>query len=137
MPRAARALPGSSPSPAIEPRLKAAGITLRWNTQNLSDELPLPAQAQLPLMRMIQESITNTLKHASAKTLTVIVSSTSTELRIDIADDGCGFDVEAARQTAQGKGLNSLDKRARVLGAQLEVTSSPLGTRTTLHLPLP
>ena len=121
----------------MEPRLKAAGITLRWNTQNLSDELPLPAQAQLPLMRMIQESITNTLKHASAKTLTVIVSSTSTELRIDIADDGCGFDVEAARQTAQGKGLNSLDKRARVLGAQLEVTSSPLGTRTTLHLPLP
>lgn len=120
----------------LEPRLKAAGIALLWNTQNLSDSLPLPAQAQLPLLRIIQESITNTLKHAGAKTLTVNVINSETELRIDISDDGCGFDVATARQTAQGKGLNSLDKRARVLGAQLDVASSPQGTRTTLTLPL-
>jgi signal transduction histidine kinase len=120
----------------MEPRLKAAGITLRWNTQGLSDTLPLPTQAQLPLMRIIQETITNTLKHANAKTLGVNVSSTAAELQIDISDDGCGFDVHAARQTAQGKGLNSLDKRARVLGARLEVVSSPLGTQTKLRLPL-
>jgi signal transduction histidine kinase len=121
----------------MEPRLKAAGILLRWNTQGLSDTLPLPAQAQLPLLRIIQESITNTLKHANAKTLVVNVSNSATELQIDISDDGCGFDVATARQTAQGKGLNSLDKRARVLGAQLEVVSSPQGTRTMLRLPLP
>jgi signal transduction histidine kinase len=121
----------------MEPRLKAAGITLRWRTQGLSDTVPLPAQAQLPLLRIIQETITNTLKHAGAKTLSVSVSNSATELQIDISDDGGGFDVATARQTAQGKGLNSLDKRARVLGAQLEVTSSPLGTRTKLRLPLP
>ncbi len=121
----------------MEPRLKAAGIALRWSTMGLSDTLPLPAQAQLPLMRIIQESITNTLKHADAKTLSVNVSNSATELQIDISDDGCGFDVNRTRQSAQGKGLNSLDKRARVLGAQLEVTSSPRGTQTKLRLPLP
>lgn len=120
----------------MEPRLKAAGITLRWNTLNLSDTLPLPPQAQLPLLRIIQESITNTLKHAHAKTLTVQVSSTATELQINIADDGRGFEVSAARQSAQGKGLNSLEKRARVLGASLELLSSPDGTQTLLRLPL-
>ncbi len=120
----------------MEPRLKAAGIALRWSTLNLSDNLPLPPQAQLPLLRIIQESITNTLKHANAKTLSVNVSSSATELHIDISDDGCGFDVAAARQTAKGKGLNSLDKRARMLGATLDVTGLPQGTRTTLRLPL-
>ena len=120
----------------MEPRLKAAGITLRWNTLGLSDPLPLPAQAQLPLMRIIQESITNTLKHASATTLGVKVSNSATELQIDISDNGCGFDIAAVRQSAHGKGLNSLHKRARTLGATLDVTSSPQGTRTSLRLPL-
>lgn len=120
----------------MEPRLKAAGITLRWNTQNLSDTLPLPPQSQLPLLRIIQETITNTLKHAHAKTLSVNVGNSTAELLIEISDDGTGFDVLEARQTVQGKGLNSLDKRARVLGAVLEVTSSPKGTLTRLRLRL-
>ena len=120
----------------MEPRLKAAGIALRWNTLGLNDSLPLPAEAKLPLLRIIQESLTNTLKHAGAKTLSVTVHSADAALQIDISDDGCGFDVATARQTAQGKGLNSLDKRARVLGATLDVISSPQGTRTSLHLPL-
>ena len=120
----------------MEPRLKAAGITLRWHTQGLSDTLPLAAQAQLPLLRIIQETITNTLKHAGAKTLSVSVSNSATELQIDINDDGCGFDVPATRQTALGKGLNSLDKRARVLGATLDVNSSPHGTHTTVRMPM-
>ena len=120
----------------MEPRLKAAGILLRWNTQGLSDTLPLPAQAQLPLLRIIQETITNTLKHAGAKTLSVNVGNSATELQIDISDDGCGFDVIAIRQSAHGKGLNSLDKRARVLGATLDVISSPHGTQTKVRMPV-
>lgn len=120
----------------MEPRLKAAGIVLRWNTQGLSDTLPLPPQSQLPLLRIIQETITNTLKHAHAKTLSVNVGNSTAELLIEISDDGTGFDVLEARQTVQGKGLNSLDKRARVLGAVLEVTSSPKGTLTRLRLRL-
>lgn len=120
----------------MEPRLKAAGIGLRWNTQELEDPLPLAQQYQLPLLRIIQETITNTLKHAHAKTMSVSVSSSATELLIEISDDGRGFDVLKARQTLQGKGLNSLDKRARILGAVLVVTSSPQGTLTRLNLRL-
>ena len=120
----------------MEPRLKAAGIGLRWNTQDLEDPLPLAPQYQLPLLRIIQETITNTLKHAHAKNMSVSVSSSATELLIEISDDGSGFDVLKARQTLQGKGLNSLDKRARILGAVLVVTSSPQGTLTRLNLRL-
>jgi signal transduction histidine kinase len=120
----------------MEPRLKAAGISLKWNTLDLADDLPMPVEKQLPILRVIQETITNTLKHAHAKTLNVTVSSSATDLTVEISDDGHGFNVEAATQTATGKGLNSLDKRARVLGATLLIESSEKGTRTHLALPL-
>lgn len=120
----------------MEPRLKAAGVALRWDTTQLQGDLPLTVEQQLPVLRIIQETITNTLKHAQARTLHIEVRSTPAQLLIDMADDGCGFDVEATRQSARGKGLNSLDKRARVLGAQLDITSSGHGTRTKLLLPL-
>ena len=120
----------------MAPRLQAAGITLKWNTAGLQDDLPLPAEKQLPILRVIQETITNTLKHAQAKTLHIVVASSATELSIEINDDGQGFDVEAATKSASGKGLNSLDKRARVLGARLTILSNENGTGTHLVLPL-
>ena len=55
---------------------------------------------------------------------------------MDISDDGTGFDLEATRRSARGKGLNSLEKRARVLGARLVMTSTAQGTRTLLVMPL-
>jgi len=120
----------------MQPRLKAAGITLQWETQTLSEALPLRAQDQLPVLRVVQESLSNALKHASAKTVTVKVSQTATALSVLVADDGEGFDVEAARAHATGKGLNSLSKRARVLGGQLQITSSERGTVVSLLVPL-
>jgi signal transduction histidine kinase len=121
----------------MEPRLKAAGITLQWDTQQLHDHIALPADHKLPILRVIQETITNTLKHAQASTLSICVASTDQLLTLDIKDDGQGFDVEAARGSAQGKGLHSLSKRARILQAQLSLTSQPgQGTRTLLEVPL-
>ena len=120
----------------MEPRLKSAGIVLRWNTQDLSDKLPLSAERQLPVLRVIQETIANTLKHAQATTLSVTVVDTPTELTVSITDDGHGFDVAKVQHSAHGKGLNSLAKRARVLGAQLDIASSAQGTHTRLVVPL-
>lgn len=120
----------------MEPRLKCAGIALKWDTSKLQEALQLGVEQQLPLLRIIQETITNTLKHARAQTLIVNVMNTPENLVMDIADDGCGFDIDAAKLKSRGKGLNSLDKRARVLGAQLDITSWPQGTRTRLVLPL-
>ena len=119
----------------MQPRLKAAGITLHWKTQTLSNPLPLRPQHQLPVLRVIQESLTNALKHANASTITVEATNTDTELTIRIEDDGQGFDVDAAKEQATGKGLSGLEKRARVLGAQLQVRSTAQGTRVELVLP--
>ncbi len=120
----------------MEPRLKSAGITLRWDTAQLQDNLQLAIEQQLPVLRIIQETITNTLKHAQAQTLSVSVMNTPTQMVVNITDDGCGFEVEAARHSSRGKGLNSLGKRARVIGAELDINSTAQGTHTRLVLPL-
>jgi signal transduction histidine kinase len=120
----------------MQPRLKAAGIALHWDTQALSNPLPLHPKDQLPVLRLVQESLTNALKHAGAKTITLKASLTDTELDIRIEDDGRGFDVEAAKEQAAGKGLNSLEKRARVLGGQLQISSSERGSVIWLTVPL-
>jgi len=119
----------------MQPRLKAAGISLHWETQTLGDCLPLHPQDQLPVLRIVQESLTNALKHANAKTISLKASQTDTELDIRIEDDGQGFDVEAAKAQATGKGLNSLEKRARVLGGHLQISSSERGSVVWLRVP--
>lgn len=120
----------------MQPRLKAAGIALHWDTQALSQPLPLHPKDQLPVLRIVQESLTNALKHASAKTITLKASLDDTGLDIRIEDDGRGFDVDAAKDQAAGKGLNSLEKRARVLGGQLQISSSERGSVIWLRVPL-
>ncbi len=118
----------------MQPRLKAAGITLQWETW-AQCPLSLRPQDQLPVLRIVQESLSNVLKHARARTIHVAVSNTPAGLSIRIEDDGRGFDVEAAQARATGKGLNSLDKRARVLGAQLQISSSGRGSVVWLKVP--
>jgi signal transduction histidine kinase len=86
---------------------------------------------------MIQEGITNALKHAGARSLSVTVANEAGELVVTVRDDGCGFDVQSAKRSAQGKGLSSLEKRARALSAKLNLVSDAAGTELQVRIPLP
>jgi signal transduction histidine kinase len=120
----------------MQPRLKAAGITLHWDTHSSLSQLPLRPHDLLPVLRIVQESLTNALKHAGAKNITVEATRTETDLVLRIEDDGHGFDVDVTKARATGKGLSSLDKRARVLGAELQLESSERGSVVRLRVPL-
>jgi signal transduction histidine kinase len=116
----------------MEPRLRAAGIALRWNTRDLPDAMALPAEHVLPLLRVIQEAMTNTLKHAQAQEIMVRIAADANELIIEIRDDGKGFDRSSVRG---GKGLTGIEKRARKLGAKVEILGGA-GTQVLLVMPL-
>jgi signal transduction histidine kinase len=120
----------------MQPRLKAAGITLHWDTLALSHHRTLRPQVQLSALRIVQECLTNALKHARATRINVVVGSTDAELVIRIEDDGQGFDVGKARTHATGKGLNGLYKRARMLDAELTIDSSQRGSVVLLKMPM-
>lgn len=97
------------------------------------DELVLPARGPadtLQILRIIQESIANALKHANADKLLVSARMADTELaHFCIEDNGQGFDSTA---TNPGRGLPNLHRRAQALDAKLEITSSQAGTRVDL-----
>jgi signal transduction histidine kinase len=116
----------------MEPRLRAAGITLAWDSTAFSDDTVVPSTQTLPLLRIMQETISNSLKHAQASRISVRVQASNERLIIAIHDNGKGFDIAGVRL---GKGISGIEKRARGLGASLSIVNDS-GTRMTLILPL-
>ena len=116
----------------LEPRLEAKGIALDWRVTDLPRLSCLTPQNVLHVLRILQEAFANVLKHAQAKVVRVATSADARGVSIDVSDDGRGFDAEGA---SRGHGLASMRQRARSLGGDLRLTSSPSGTTLSLRLP--
>ncbi len=87
------------------------------------------------LFRIVQEALTNVRRHAGASHVLISLERSASSLRLAVQDDGCGFNVSAARNGA-GFGLRSMRERALGLGDVLAIHSSPgSGTRITVELP--
>lgn len=121
-------------------RLRPHDIRLDW--QPLSPGgLPVHQELRpwhvIQLLRLLDEAVTNTVKHANAGCITVSFGSFSdgdgpARGRIIIADDGHGFSGQA---TPQGRGLDNMRRRAGRCGVSLSLDSGPDGVRVTLDLP--
>ncbi len=103
-------------------------------------DIDMPAQRAIGVFRIFQEAITNVVRHADAASVTVRLGlPDDATLRLEVADDGCGF--EPARRQAEGGpqalGLLGMSERALELGGALRIVSAPgAGTRLTLEAPL-
>lgn len=87
------------------------------------------------LMRIAHEALANALRHAAADTVRVSVSLGST-VRLVVADDGAGFDLDAAGTTSRRMGLTSMRERAEALGGTLVIETAPgRGTTVTAEVP--
>jgi signal transduction histidine kinase len=113
-------------------RLDAAGIASHWRLVGL-DRLQLPPGRSLDVLRCIQEALTNVLKHSGAGLVHVDVDCPGAILRVEIRDDGCGFDASAH---STGTGLANLTSRACRLNAKLAIDTQP-GRGTCLRLEVP
>jgi signal transduction histidine kinase len=90
------------------------------------------------LLRIGQEAITNASKYAAAKNILVTLDFEERRLRLNISDDGKGFDVNSPPASESGFGLKGLQERAAEIHAEFSITSEPgEGTIVTLTLPLP
>lgn len=100
----------------------------------LPDDLPmLPAAVEVAAYRIIQEALTNVVRHAKARACTVRVIMNQQSLEIEISDDGTGLSPN--RQA--GIGLSSMRERAEEIGGSLRIdTQSQVGTRVHTRLPL-
>ena len=94
----------------------------------------LPPGHETALYRIVQEALTNIVKHAQAHAASIVVTGGQGTVRAVIEDDGVGFDVGAIREGALG--LVGMRERVLLLGGRLEVESAP-GAGTTVLIELP
>ncbi|HSE66999.1 MAG TPA: ATP-binding protein, partial [Gemmatimonadales bacterium] len=95
----------------------------------------VPAEIALCLYRVAQETLHNAATHARARHVLVRLISRDDELELSVRDDGCGFDLGAARRRG-GLGLLSIDERVRLVGGLVELTTAPRrGTTVAIRIP--
>jgi two-component system sensor histidine kinase DegS len=110
-----------------------AGRTeIRIAMETQGERLLLNPEEELVIFRVAQEALHNIEHHAHATRVVVRLDNDPGRLRLDVGDDGCGFDPALVRQGSLG--LAGMKERASLIGAGLEVSSRPGSTHVRLEL---
>jgi signal transduction histidine kinase len=111
--------------------MSASDLQINWifELEHLS---PFKERTSLQILRIVQEALNNSIRHADPQSITLSARflQNINALKIEIYDDGKGFNPSVV----MGRGINNMRKRAREIGADLEITSSDKGTRLQLTL---
>lgn len=117
-----------------EQRLKPYGLAFRLQDNTLEGRLPRPVETAL--FRIVQEGLTNILRHAKASSVIVRLNQDHDLIMLEICDNGVGFDplrLESLDPGGRGLGLRGMRERAAILGGALELESAP-GEGTTVRI---
>ncbi|HEX6679337.1 MAG TPA: GAF domain-containing sensor histidine kinase [Gaiellaceae bacterium] len=110
-----------------------SGISVDFQAA-LADER-LPDDAETALYRIVQESLTNVVKHAQARRVSILLTRTNGVVKAVVEDDGRGFDPE--RTNDDGHGLVGMRERLALLGGRLEIESArDAGTTVAAEVPV-
>lgn len=121
----------------LSQRLTPLDIVAHLDTEG--DLERLPAEVTTAAFRIVQEAITNVIRHANARQVHIRLQQTADELIVTVEDDGVGLPDEGLRSPdeRQALGILGMQERAGALGGRLEVTRrQPHGTCVALWLPL-
>ena len=95
----------------------------------------LPAEVEIALFRIAQEAVTNSIRHASAERVSVLVERRDRQIIMVIEDDGVGLELEEVEREGR-LGLVGMGERTEMLGGNLLVESAP-GAGTTIVAEVP
>ena len=97
------------------------------------EEFDIKSQLATTIFRLVQEALTNVLRHAAATQLNIAIDDEGDEIRVRVEDDGQGFQSQATKKTF---GLLGMRERVNMLGGRIEITSQP-GQGTCIDARLP
>jgi signal transduction histidine kinase len=123
---------------------------LRWYAGNVQErtkldvqvetrgnEPAIPSPVKTALFRIIQEALTNVIKHAHANQVRIFLAYSPKEIQARITDDGQGFNTDTVESAGRiSWGLKGMEERASLLGGKLKVHSKP-GEGTTVEVSVP
>jgi len=111
------------------------GLALHFNSQNLPS---LQVDTETACFRIVQEAVTNVLRHAQATEVTIDITHDGRQLYIAITDNGRGFDVRGTYERAlrgESLGVLNMQERAGMAGGRVEVESAPGRTQVVIRMP--
>lgn len=113
---------------------KAASSHLEITSQIDNIDGILQPEMQINLYRILQESLNNIIKHSNASQANIIIEKTEKTIKIEIKDNGKGFDTNTRVRDNEvgGFGLTGMNERARILGTVLNIESTP-GNGTSIR----
>jgi signal transduction histidine kinase len=121
----------------LETEAERTGLAIEVRGDPVIDGLP--QETEISALRVVQEAVTNVVRHAGARRVIVEVTRRPHRLEIVVQDDGRGFDVRATLEgAASGKalGLLGMQERVEILGGAFGIDSAPgRGTRVRAALP--
>ena len=107
--------------PELLARVEQAGLPVDLTVRG--ESRPLPAAVDLAAYRIIQEALTNSLRHARAARAVLLLDYSAETLEVRIGDDGQG----SARDATAGRGMTGMRERTTLLGGRLTIGSGELG----------
>ena len=106
-------------------RLSSAGLSLDWIVEDKQSE-PISAVAAHTLRSILREAVSNVIRHAEARRVTIAINRQNDCLSLEVTDDGRGLPAEG---NAAGIGLVSMRNRLAALGGTLDVADAMPGLR--------
>jgi signal transduction histidine kinase len=113
--------PGLDSLDALVEKVRRAGLPVRLRVEG--NAFPLPRAIELSAYRIVQEGLTNSLKHAHASHADVTVRYRPDELEVNVVDDGAG----AATSDGLGHGLVGIRERVKIYGGEMTARTVPEG----------
>jgi len=128
--------PGLAQLPALLDQVCKAGTTVRFRVDGAPTAVP--SAVDLSVYRIVQEALTNVMKHAgSGASADIVVGYSDTEMAVEVRDDGRGGAEPGSGAPVGGNGLRGMDRRVRLLGGRLSAGPLPSGgfrVRATLPI---
>ena len=119
--------------PRLQPIVESANMKLHWNVDVEVETPGLSIQQRMHIVRIIQECVTNVIKHANASAISIAKKVNDDYITIAVSDNGRGLNVKSDRCDA-GNGLVNMRQRAAEIGGTFSLESGARGTTATLKI---
>lgn len=135
----------------LRPAVLGIGIhaSIKWLCDNFAEHSGIPCILDSPdpcvelgearavvIFRIVQESLTNVMRHAQARSVRILITKCDRDLHVEVKDDGIGFDMNELKQRTT-YGLFGMGERARAYGGHLDIASTPGGgTVISVRIPI-
>jgi PAS domain S-box-containing protein len=124
----------------LDRQAQNCGVKAEFITRSLTEDDRFSSELETACFRIVQEAITNVIRHAKATHISVMLERNGSDLILLIVDDGAGFDIKTLRSSATiaaTLGLRGMEERAQAVGGSIKLDSAAeLGTEICARFPI-